>query len=103
MRAVVVGISLAKLPVIADCVPAELNETTKLVAIVPSTDTDPAAVIVNPLGAGDAFCAGVIWGIHQGWTPERALGLGHRAAAECLKGETATGSIPDLDTLLTGL
>jgi len=28
-------------------VPAELNETTKLVAIVPSTDTDPAAVIVD--------------------------------------------------------
>ncbi|MEI6799777.1 MAG: carbohydrate kinase family protein [Pseudomonadota bacterium] len=64
---------------------------------------DPAAVIVNPLGAGDAFCAGVIWGIHQGWTPERALTLGHHAAAECLKGETATGSIPDLNTLLTGL
>ena len=64
---------------------------------------DPAAVIVNPLGAGDAFCAGVIWGIHQGWTPERALALGHRAAAECLKGETATGSIPDLNVLLTGL
>jgi sugar/nucleoside kinase (ribokinase family) len=60
-------------------------------------------MIVNPLGAGDAFCAGVIWGIHQGWTPERALVLGHRATAECLKGETATGSIPDLNTLLTGL
>ena len=64
---------------------------------------DPAAMIVNPLGAGDAFCTGVIWGIHQGWTPERALALGHRATAECLKGKTATGSIPDLNTLLTGL
>ncbi len=64
---------------------------------------DPAAVIVNPLGAGDAFCAGVIWGIHQGWEPLRALGLGHRAAAECLKGETATGTIPKLEILLTNL
>jgi sugar/nucleoside kinase (ribokinase family) len=61
---------------------------------------EPAAQVVNPLGAGDAFCAGVIWGIHQGWRAERALALGHRAAAECLKGETATGSIPDLKVLL---
>ena len=33
--------------VIAERVPAELNEMTKLVAIVPSTLTDPAAVIVE--------------------------------------------------------
>ena len=63
----------------------------------------PATLIVNPLGAGDAFCAGVIWGIHQGWEPLHALGLGHRAAAECLKGETATGTIPKLEILLSGL
>lgn len=62
----------------------------------------PAEVVVNPLGAGDAFCAGVIWGIHQGWTPHAALRLGHRAAAECLKGETATGTIPRLEDLLRG-
>ncbi len=64
---------------------------------------NPVTMIVNPLGAGDAFCAGVIWGIHQGWEPMRALGLGHRAAAECLKGETATGTIPRLEILLTNL
>lgn len=64
---------------------------------------DPAPLIINPLGAGDAFCAGVIWGIHQGWAADRALGLGHRAAAECLKGETATGTIPQLSVLLNGL
>ena len=64
---------------------------------------DPVTMIVNPLGAGDAFCAGVIWGIHQGWEPLHALGLGHRAAAECLKGETATGTIPKLEILLSGL
>jgi sugar/nucleoside kinase (ribokinase family) len=64
---------------------------------------DPVTMIVNPLGAGDAFCAGVIWGIHQGWEPLRALDLGHRTAAECLKGETATGTIPRLEILLTYL
>ena len=63
----------------------------------------PVTDVVNPLGAGDAFCAGVLWGIHEGWTAERCLALGHRAAAECLKGETATGSIPGLDVLTFGL
>jgi hypothetical protein len=54
MSAVVVGINLAKLPVIALCVPALLKETTKFVAIVPSTLTDPAAVIVeSELSADD--------------------------------------------------
>ena len=64
---------------------------------------DPVRQMVNPLGAGDAFCAGVVWGIHQGWSPERSLALGHRAAAECLKGETATGTIPPLTALMVGL
>ncbi len=63
---------------------------------------DPVAEVVNPLGAGDAFCAGVIWGIHQGWQPQRALALGHRAAAACLTGETATGTIPPLSVLTRG-
>lgn len=63
---------------------------------------EPVAEVVNPLGAGDAFCAGVIWGIHEGWLPEEALRLGHRAAAWCLKGETATGTIPRLEVLLAG-
>lgn len=61
---------------------------------------EPPGAVVNPLGAGDAFCAGTIWAIHEGWAPEAALRLGHRAAAACLKGETATGSIPRLEVLL---
>ena len=63
----------------------------------------PAALVVNPLGAGDAFCAGVLWAVHEGWAPERALALGQAAATECLKGETATGAIPRLNVLLAGL
>jgi sugar/nucleoside kinase (ribokinase family) len=61
---------------------------------------EPPQAIVNPLGAGDAFCAGVIWGIHEGWPPEASLRLGHRAAGACLAGETATGTIPRLEVLL---
>lgn len=61
---------------------------------------EPPERVVNPLGAGDAFCAGVIWGIHEGWLPEACLRLGHRAAGACLAGETATGTIPRLEVLL---
>lgn len=60
---------------------------------------DPAQ-IVSPVGAGDAFCAGVIYGIHQGWKPDAALTLGHRAAAASLRGATATDGIPPLSALV---
>lgn len=60
---------------------------------------DPAQ-IVSPVGAGDAFCAGVVYAIHEGWTPMRALTLGHRAAAASLRGATATDGIPPLADLI---
>lgn len=63
---------------------------------------DPVAPedIVSPVGAGDAFAAGCIYGIHEGWAPETCLRLGHRAAAAALKGATATEAIPPLSALL---
>ncbi|MCF8516832.1 MAG: carbohydrate kinase family protein [Rhodobacteraceae bacterium] len=60
---------------------------------------DPAQ-IVSPVGAGDAFCAGEIYAIHEGWSPQRALTLGHRAAAASLRGATATDGIPPLSDLI---
>ena len=62
--------------------------------------TGAVAEIVNPVGAGDAFAAGVIYGIAAGWPAERSLLLGHRAAAASLKGATATGTIPSLKVLV---
>lgn len=56
--------------------------------------------IISPVGAGDAFAAGCLYGIHEGWTPDACLRLGHRAAAAALKGATATESIPPLSALL---
>ncbi|MBC2834422.1 carbohydrate kinase family protein [Paragemmobacter straminiformis] len=56
--------------------------------------------IVSPVGAGDAFAAGCLYGIHEGWQPDACLRLGHRAAAAALKGATATESIPPLVALL---
>lgn len=60
----------------------------------------PTSEIVSPVGAGDAFCAGVIFGIHEYWPPNYALQLGHRAAAAALRSPTATGGIPPLVTLM---
>ena len=63
-------------------------------------DPVPPAQVVSPVGAGDAFAAGCLYGLHEGWGPERCLQLGHRAAAACLRGATATGAIPALTVLL---
>ena len=60
---------------------------------------DPADIL-SPVGAGDAFCAGAICGIYQGWPHERSLALAHRAAAASLRGATATDGIPPLTQLL---
>lgn len=58
--------------------------------------------VISPVGAGDAFAAGCIYGLHEGWAPEACLMLGHRAAAASLRGATATEAIPALDLLLPG-
>ena len=69
-------------------------------AVVLRPDPVPAADVVSPVGAGDAFAAGCIYGLHEGWGPEDCLRLGHRAAAWSLRGATATGAIPTLPVLL---
>ena len=60
---------------------------------------DPASII-SPVGAGDAFCAGAIWGVYHDWTPAQSMALGHRAAAAALRGATATDGIPPIAELL---
>ena len=49
--------------------------------------------IASNLGAGDAFCAGLLYGIHESRGPERAIQLGNAAARASLKGLTATSAI----------
>lgn len=56
--------------------------------------------IVSPVGAGDAFCAAVIFGIHEHWPSEKTLHVAHLAAAACLGGATATDGIPAMAALL---
>lgn len=60
----------------------------------------PAGQIVSPVGAGDAFCAAVLFGLHEDWPVAAALDLGHRAAAASLLTATATGGVPPLASLM---
>jgi len=53
----------------------------------------PQQEIAAANGAGDAFAAGTLYGMHEGWTPEDALALGRAAAAASLRGLSTTGTV----------
>ena len=45
----------------------------------------PEGEIRGVNGAGDAFAAGFLYGVHEGWDHGRCLSLGHAAAAACIR------------------
>lgn len=53
----------------------------------------PRERVVGAAGAGDAFAAGLLFGIHEGWPLEQALELGNCVAAASLEDPTCSGSI----------
>jgi sugar/nucleoside kinase (ribokinase family) len=70
-----------------------------LPVVIRSRSVDPGD-IVSTVGAGDAFCAAVLYGLHENWPVERICAVAHGAAARCLSGATATDGIPDMAVLL---
>ena len=50
----------------------------------------PAEVVVSATGAGDAFAAGVLHGVHEEWPVEESLRLGVASAASCLTSATTS-------------
>jgi sugar/nucleoside kinase (ribokinase family) len=55
----------------------------------------PPEQVRSTTGAGDAFAAGVILGLHDGWPAERCLRLGVAAAAACVRSpHTSDGIMP---------
>lgn len=66
------------------------------------THSLPVAIedIVSPVGAGDAFCAAVLYGLHEEWPRVKIAAVAHRAAAHCLGGATATDGIPHMSVLV---
>lgn len=53
----------------------------------------PAEAIKGANGAGDAFAAGVLYGIHEAWPIGEALSLGLCAAAAALRSVSTTSSV----------
>lgn len=62
-------------------------------AIVSSSFDVPATEIASTVGAGDAFTAGTLYGLHEDWEINRALELGHAASAASLRAATTVGSV----------
>lgn len=60
----------------------------------------PGNYIKGTVGAGDAFCAGMLYGLHEGWQPEKTLKLGSCAAAACLSQPGATDGLLSLDKVM---
>jgi sugar/nucleoside kinase (ribokinase family) len=57
----------------------------------------PAGFIVGATGAGDAFAAGFLHGVHEGWSTQRSVELGVCAAAACLTHPTPSGGLRSVD------
>jgi len=65
----------------------------------PSLDLPPE-YIRGTAGAGDAFCAGMLYGLYFGWPLERCLRLAVCAGAACLGDPTTTAGMKPLDETL---
>lgn len=60
----------------------------------------PSKFIRGMAGAGDAFCAGVLLGLHEGWDLQRCLLTGVCVAAASLSDPTCTGGVKSLAAAL---
>src|SRR5579859_6473026 len=60
----------------------------------------PAKYIAGTAGAGDAFCAGTLLGLHEGWDLEKCLKTAVCAAAASLSHATCTAGVGSLKSAL---
>lgn len=60
----------------------------------------PAKYIAGTAGAGDAFCSGVLLGLHEEWDLQRCLLTGVCAAAASLSDPTCTAGVKSLNATL---
>ena len=61
----------------------------------------PEKFIAGTAGAGDAFCAGVLLGLHEGWDLPQCLHAGVCVAAASLSHPTCTGGMKGLSACLS--
>jgi len=75
-----------------------LVDTNDKIVWIPSWKVDTSE-IAGATGAGDAFCTGCLYAIHEGWPYEKVLQLGHSSARFNLMEATATGGAVTLTEL----
>lgn len=61
----------------------------------------PDGYIAGATGAGDAFCAGMLYGLHEGWDYVRSARFGSCCAAASLSVTSATGGIKSMEQVLS--
>ena len=69
---------------------------------IPSRTVRPEE-IVSSVGAGDAFCAGMLFALHEEYPLEKALKFANASARFNLFSPSSTGGAPDLETLTASL
>jgi len=60
----------------------------------------PPNYIAGTAGAGDAFCAGALYGLHEGWDLQRCLLTGVCIGAASLSDATCTAGVKSLNNSL---
>ncbi|HXX24779.1 MAG TPA: carbohydrate kinase family protein [Terriglobia bacterium] len=60
----------------------------------------PDDYIVGSAGAGDSFCAGILYGLYQGWNPDKTLRFAACAGGMNLSSLTTTGGIKSSQEIL---
>ena len=53
----------------------------------------PASAIVGANGAGDAFAAGMLYGLHEQWPIVECVELGHACAAASMRAVSTTAGV----------
>jgi fructokinase len=61
---------------------------------LPDSTFDQA--LVHPVGAGDAFAAGLLFGMMQGWIPECSMELANTLSSFVVQQVSATPSLPEM-------
>ena len=75
-----------------------LDENNQFVK-VPSLNL-PKDYIKGSVGAGDAFCAGVLYGAWASWDIKKAIELGTASAACSLSDESASGGVVNVESTM---
>jgi sugar/nucleoside kinase (ribokinase family) len=59
----------------------------------------PSGYIKGSVGAGDAFCAGTLYGLYSGWNAPEILKFANGAAACCLSRENSFDGMRPADEI----